>query len=74
MFRDLIDTLLHRYIRSGDLLMFPQRSTKERYLVDIEGSGRYACVRLRSGNRAIGIRRDLPRWSDYYGCWVYSGD
>lgn len=64
--RQMTESLLHRYIRTGEALMLDGELTGP---VTVEGWGKYAAVRVGAGAiRRDGIRRDER------GRWFYRFD
>ena len=70
----LLDLLLHRYIRSGDMLYTYNRGSSEpaSYKVRVDGFGKYAAVFPANGDYGA-IRRDgITKNAD--GNWCYRFD
>ena len=68
----ILDLLLHRYIRTGDMLTTYNRGNPKpasTYSVVVQGFGRYAAV-LPRGSQYGAIRRDGIK-KDAAGKWVY---
>lgn len=76
MFRELIDLVLHRYVRNGDRIRLyaADGSFITETWAKLEGWGAYAAVRLREGNPAVAIRRDGFKWSPRFCCFFYKYD
>lgn len=66
---EIIDLLLHRYIRSGEsvLLYSPGKDGCDERVVKVEGWGKYAAVKIGLGYiRRDCIRKKGPNWVYHY--------